>query len=432
MNNTELLNPSVENSLNFWAVDGELLPPAVENRNTVLDKYDKWFNGEFTYRGLLEDIPEDYPLINSNWYATAVQNYSSLMNAVPPEFDDAISSDVQNALYSIFLNYFVYGMGVSTAYNDVRGYLRVASIDPRNYWRDDDENQYYVYHKNAGVVVLGKWDAIERIYTVRQAKLNSGKIASMSAATIERVDNDVRDPIIPFTRYPAFGAGELGTSILPVMQPLVEEISASNTRNSYMSAYHGNPILLYMTDGVIPDTKKVGGDVHTDALNKAIGVKLLRGPSGGKMVEINGIAGSDMKYVTSDAAYMGMNLETIKQLEQQLAGIISLPVTLVTAEGKTISGNALRRIYLSPYAVTKRTQLTMLPRVQDLMVLINSVGGYNYAIPQEWLNIFETVDSTGTVTTNRSIEGESTDEDTPGPETQEDINAGLVQQTRPG
>ena len=68
----ELVNPAIDSSLNYWAIDTDILPPAVNNRNTILEQYRDWFDGNFTYRNRLEDIPDTYPLTNVNWYATCL------------------------------------------------------------------------------------------------------------------------------------------------------------------------------------------------------------------------------------------------------------------------------------------------------------------------------------------------------------------------
>ena len=253
----ELVNPAIDSSLNYWAIDTDILPPAVNNRNTILEQYRDWFDGNFTYRNRLEDIPDTYPLTNVNWYATAAHSYAAMLNSTPPEVDDEIAFDIYSAMYSAFVDYFMYGVGLITAFNDSRGRLRVVSIDPRYYWRDDDDNQFFAYHRNNNNVILGAWDAEGRRYGVREARLSSDKIASISAPSVENVDDELYDAVIAFTRSPSYGMSDVGTSMFPILKPLVEEISAIDTRNSYMSAYHGMPLFAYFTNNLTPDTRKI-------------------------------------------------------------------------------------------------------------------------------------------------------------------------------
>ena len=288
-------------------------------------------------------------------------------------------------------------------------------------------------------MILGAWDAEGRRYGVREARLSSDKIASISAPSVENVDDELYDAVIAFTRSPSYGMSDVGTSMFPILKPLVEEISAIDTRNSYMSAYHGMPLFAYFTNNLTPDTRKIAnkGDMIAGQLNREIGLKFKERVGGGKELALDGERYKDAKYITWDAEYISKNLSAQERLEHQLAAMVGIPAALINAQGRIQSGSALKRLYMTTYATTRRIQVALLPRVQELIMLVNSVSGESYTIPKEWPNIFDHIDSTSEVNTSISVQdgdgdGESeevTTEDRPGPEGN---NAGIIQQTRPG
>ena len=435
----DIMNPYVPDSTGLWGRKEDLLPKEVLGRNSVFTEYRNWFDGNFTYRNRLEDIPDTYPLTNSNWYATVARNYASIMTSTLPEMDEEIAQDIYTAMYEAIINYFMFGNSVITAYMDDRERLRVVNVDPRNYWRDDNDNQFFVLYKNSQRVVLGGWKANAREFYVREASLSTSKLDILHNRSMQNVDESLYDAAIVFTRQPSYGIGDTGTSIFPVLQPMVEEISALNTRNSYMSAYHGMPIFAYFTNGLATDSTRAEGDRVAGKLREHTGLNFLRRAGSGKELALDGERYKDAKYITWDAEYISKNHMSIETLEHQLGGMAGNPATLINAQGRITSGSALKRIYVVPYTITKRAQTALLPQLQQVVLLAASVSGNTFEVPIFWPNIFDVIDNTSEVNTsisvteevneNGEVSEETTLEDKPGPEGN---NAGIIQQPRPG
>ena len=100
-------------------------------------------------------------------------------------------------------------------------------------------------------------------------------------------------------------------------------------------------------------------------------MRYVKRPGGGREVVL-GLLTDKLEYVTWDAEFMNMNIAMQTQLEHQLGAMIGTPTALINAQGTIPSGSAMKRLYVMPYTITKRAQMALLPKLQQVVRLAGS------------------------------------------------------------